>query len=123
MANGNPPMVRWGAMGHGKEVGPGSFEPQPPHIDGDTDGRRHEGFGARIERVAAFGAERLGIALVGYLAMTQHDKAVEGRAGQRHEAVGEPGKCPRGYADALGRGSWQMRSEERRVGKECRSRW
>src|SRR3712207_2379027 len=95
-------------MGHGKEVGHGTVEPQPPLIDGDTDGRRHEGFGARIERVAAFGAERLGIALVGYLAMTQHDKAVEGRAGQRHEAVGEPGKCSRGYADALGRGSWQM---------------
>src|SRR3712207_4163258 len=62
----------------------------------------------RSERMAALGAERLGIKLVSYLAMAHHNKAVQGRAGKRQQAVGEPCEGLRGYADALGSGAWQV---------------
>ena len=40
--------------------------------------------------------------------------------------IGTLGKAAYDFADFLaeaGQHYWQMRSEERRVGKECRSRW
>src|SRR3989475_13119441 len=84
-----------------------------------------EGFGRQVEALAPGAAERLNLPVSqGVLVVDVAAGGPADRAGlRRGDIILEVARQPVADAQSFGQALAAVRSEERRVGKECRSRW